>query len=159
MHLTLTSVLTFLASAGAARENLCFTAHGQSALYCREHPVAGPLRVYDDSGTHGLLSRTPQRARTMHFSRSGQLCTSRRACWGAPRLPVHVLEANADLPKPYAILLGLVCLLMPTAVLYTASKRQAKPSAAAAAAQPSAAAAAAAKPFAAAAKGARLHDA
>ena len=64
---------------------------------------------------------------------------------------MHVLEANADLPKPYAILLGLVCLLMPTAVLYTASKRQAKPSAAAAAAQPSAAAAAAAKPSAAAA--------
>jgi len=86
----------------------------------------------------------------MHFSRSGQLCTSRRACWGAPRLPVHVLEANADLPKPYAILLGLVCLLVPTAVMYTASKRQAKPSAAAAAAQPSAAAAAA-KPSAAAA--------
>ena len=63
---------------------------------------------------------------------------------------MHVLEANADLPKPYAILLGLVCLLVPTAVLYTASKRQAKPSAAAAAAQPSAAAAAA-KPSAAAA--------
>ena len=54
---------------------------------------------------------------------------------------MHALEANADLPKPYAILLGLVCLLVPTAVLYTASKRQAKPSAAAAAAKPSAAAA------------------
>ena len=54
---------------------------------------------------------------------------------------MHVLEANADLPKPYAILLGLVCLLVPIAVLYTASKRQAEPSADAAAAKPSAAAA------------------
>ena len=133
MHLTLASVVTFLASA-SARENLCFTAHEQTALYCREQPVAGPLRVYDDSGAHGLLSRTPQRARTMHFSRRGQLCTGRRACWGAPKLPVHILEANADLPRPYAILLTLVCLLVPAAVLYTASKRQATPSAAAAAA-------------------------
>ena len=132
MQLTLASVLTFLASS-SARENLCFTAHGQTALYCREQPVAGPLRVYDDSGAHGLLSRTPQRARTMHFSRRGQLCTGRRACWGAPKLPVHILEANADLPRPYAILLSLVCLLVPAAVLYTASKRQAEPSAAAAA--------------------------
>ena len=71
---------------------------------------------------------------------------------------MHVLEANADLPKPYAILLGLVCMLVPTAVLYIASKRQAKPSAAAAAAQPSAAAVAssAAQPAAAVATSAAV---
>ena len=46
---------------------------------------------------------------------------------------MHILEANADLPRPYAILLSLVCLLVPAVVLYTASKQQAKPSAAAAA--------------------------
>ena len=133
MHFALASVVTFLSASASARENLCFTAHGQTALYCRELPVAGPLRVYDDSGAHGLLSRTPQRARTMHFSRRGQLCTGRRACWGASKLPVHILEANAALPRPYAILLSLVCLLVPAVVLYTASKQQAKPSAAAAA--------------------------
>ena len=66
----------------------------------------------------------------------GQLCTSRRlgACWRSPKLPVHILKANADLPRPLAILLSLVCLLVPAAVLYAASKRQAEPPAPAAAA-------------------------
>ena len=60
-------------AAASARENLCFTAHEKTALYCREAPVVGPLAVYDDT-------ESPQRTRTAFYSKRGQLCNSARAC-------------------------------------------------------------------------------
>ena len=109
-------------AAASARENLCFTAHEKAALYCREAPVVGPLAVYDDT-------ESPQRTRTAFYSKRGQLCNSARACrcakigsracccgGGAKLLPVHVMEANSDLPRPMAIALGLVLLAIPAAV-------------------------------------------
>ena len=109
-------------AAASARENLCFTAHEKTALYCREAPVVGPLVVYDDT-------ESPQRTRTAFYSKHGQLCNSARACrcakigsracccgGGAKLLPVHVMEANSDLPRPTAIALGLVLLAIPAAV-------------------------------------------
>ena len=123
--LSVVALLAF-ASTASGRENLCFTAHEKTALYCREKPVKGPLSVYDDT-------ETPQRAVTMWWSRSGQLCTGPRACRRAPKLPVHVMTANKDLPRPLAIGLALVCLLIPAVILQKASKKQSKPAAAAAA--------------------------
>ena len=98
------------------RANLCFSSFAKTELYCREAPAPGPLEVYE-SPANGF--RTGQLSRAMYW-RKGKLCDEkRRAC---RKMPVRVLAANADLPKPAAFGLSALCLLLPVAVLFYGSR-------------------------------------
>lgn len=100
------------------RANLCFSSFEKTELYCREAPAPGPLDVYE-SPSNGF--RTGQLARKMYWRRGGKLCDEkRRAC---RKMPVRVLAANADLPKPAAFGFSALCLLLPAVVLYFGSRR------------------------------------
>ena len=110
------------------RENVCFTAHAQTTLVCRELPSPGPLAVYAD----GWL---PQRARTLTFKRGNKLCESKACTTCVQRgggsgkcasktstFTVSVSAANSDLPKPFAVLLGLALVAVPLVVFGTANR-------------------------------------
>ena len=111
-----------------ARENVCFTAHAQTTLVCRELPTPGPLAVYAD----GWL---PQRARTLTFKRGNKLCESKACTTCVQRgggsgkcasktstFTVTVSAANSDLPKPFAVLLGLALVAVPQTTSGTANR-------------------------------------
>ena len=111
-----------------ARSNVCFTAHAQTTLVCRELPVPGPLAVYAD----GWL---PQRARTLTFKRGNKLCESKACTTCVQRgggsgkcasksstFTVSVSAANSDLPKPFAVLLGLALVAVPQTTSGTANR-------------------------------------
>ena len=105
-----------------------FTAHAQTTLVCRELPTPGPLAVYAD----GWL---PQRARTLTFKRGNKLCESKACTTCVQRgggsgkcasktstFTVSVSAANSDLPKPFAVLLGLALVAVPLVVFGTANR-------------------------------------
>lgn len=137
--------MAMLCVASAERPSVCFTAHGQSELHCTQPPVEGPLAVYDDSATMWSFQT---RGRTFHFRRN-LLCEDRRCrvCLrpggqlgkckrSAASWPVVPMRANADLPRPRAILFSLALVLVPLAALLEVLVLGASPARLADAAQP-----------------------
>jgi len=125
-------LLLWLGAAAAAREPLCFTAHGKTQLQCSQ-PVAlnRPIAVYDDT-------ESPQRARTLFLNKQGKLCETKRCkqcvtvggavvgCGKAVALPVVVMSANGNWATPRAIAFAALLVAVPVCVFLLTGKAKAQ---------------------------------